>query len=82
MIREITDEYFVISANEDGEVSVSILSKEVLEKYIGDEWWGKTPFKVLNNKTDFNYDAPAVYIVKGKSILPRAEIIMTRYKVD
>jgi len=81
----VDDKYFIIDIKDD-DISFSVVSnKEDMLKLINEDYKGDTvKFLSITDEqdTDFNYWDTGVYIIKGKSIVPKEVKVVKELIID
>ena len=78
-----SNSYIVISPSEDGDVSITPMTKNQLLERLAEDYWGDTEIltRVPDNR-DPNYWGRCIVIIKGEVIVPRVVETATHYAVD
>lgn len=81
------EQYFVISCNEDGEPSLTVLSKEKLVEHLNEDYWGPiTEVEDLardlkaNDYLDLTEHA-GILIIKGRAVQPIAKNVVKEWDI-
>lgn len=80
------ERYFMVRINEDGEVSVDVLSKAELEKKLNEKYWGDIKFFDRQpNRSDPNewqsLGGCNALLIKGVVIQPAVVETVTKFEV-
>lgn len=79
----MTEQFFVISGSDDGEPSIEVLDKEVLEERLNEDYYGTPVFpSLLSNYDDLRQlGAGQLIIIRGKQVIPQAKTIVQKWGV-
>lgn len=73
------EKYFVINTSEDGDVSLSVLTKEELEGRLNEDYWGRPKFLDASDRDLREEDG--LIIIRGKSIQPKPRTTVKEWEV-
>ena len=73
------DNYFVISASEDGDIRVRRFSKQELEDKLKESWWGDSP-KFLDVDSDLERES-GLLIIRGERVAPKPVYVVKAWEV-
>jgi hypothetical protein len=78
----MTEKYYIITQNEDGEASVNVLSKEQIEKVLGDGDFNE--FNIVNNVPHYYIEnwGNNMIIIKGEIVVPKPiKQVVTKWEI-
>ena len=80
----MSDVYFVMSVNEDGEISASALSSETLRELLQEKYWGDAVFlpHIPLGETQFDIASKSdLRIIKGSQLTPTPKTTVADWDV-
>jgi hypothetical protein len=76
----MTEKYYVIYANEDGEVRLSVHTKSDLLKKLDEQNWG-TNYIARSDQFDLS-SISGVIIIKGQQIIPQPKQVVESWDIE
>ena len=74
---------FVISSNEDGEVTVEQLGEEeFIERINDEEYYGEVNFLDKISQIDPNYWGNKLLVIRGEIVIPKPVEKITKYEIE
>jgi hypothetical protein len=80
--RYMNEMFCVISCNEDGDTTLDMITRETLLSRLKESYYGQMPIYQLKKGDRVNCgEKIGIYIIKGKSIMPRAKQVVTEWDI-
>lgn len=78
--KNLTDQYFVVQTNDDGDVSLSVHTKTDLLGRLAEGYWSHIKSQI-RDQSDLSAEV-GTFIIKGKLVSPQPKQVVQMWEID